>query len=310
MSEMTQAALDGHVRVAAFAFLTEQTLLHGDVLSRDLLAQGFEFQGTRVPLLGPQGIFKPAILPEMPLSVTTVPVIEGRPRPYEDEIGPDGFLSYRYRGTDPHHRDNVGLCLAMQRQAPLIYLYGVVPGQYLPVWPVYVVRDDPAALVFSIAVDEPRTSIAPDPFEPAVFAEGRRVYVTRQIRQRLHQMAFRQRVLRAYRQRCAICRLRHDELLEAAHILPDGHPRGEPVVPNGLALCALHHAAFDRHILGITPDLSVDLRLDVLREEDGPMLQHGLQGFHRAQILIPRQLELQPNRDFVAERYELFRRAS
>jgi hypothetical protein len=41
-------------------------------------------------------------------------------------------------------------------------------------------------------------------------------------------------VLRAYQQCCAICRLRHDELLEAAHILPDGHPLGEPVIPNGL----------------------------------------------------------------------------
>src|SRR3989304_615457 len=40
-----------------------------------------------------------------------------------------------------------------------------------------------------------------------------------------------------FRQECAICRLRHEELLDAAHILPDGHPRGEPVVPNGLALC-------------------------------------------------------------------------
>jgi hypothetical protein len=58
-------------------------------------------------------------------------------------------------------------------------------------------------------------------------------------------------VLRAYRDCCAVCRLRHEELLDAAHILPDGHPRGEPVVRNGLALCKLHHAAFDRHILGI-----------------------------------------------------------
>jgi len=70
-------------------------------------------------------------------------------------------------------------------------------------------------------------------------------------------------VLRAYQQCCAICRLRHDELLEAAHILPDIHPFGEPVVPNGLALCKLHHAAFDANIIGVTPDLEVTVRLDV-----------------------------------------------
>ena len=56
--------------------------------------------------------------------------------------------------------------------------------------------------------------------------------------------------------------------VDAAHILPDGHPRGAPIVPNGLALCTLHHAAFDRHVLGVRPDLKVEIRLDVLEEED------------------------------------------
>jgi putative restriction endonuclease len=48
-------------------------------------------------------------------------------------------------------------------------------------------------------------------------------------------------------------------------------------VPNGLSLCSLHHAAFDRNILGITPDLLVDIRSDILEEIDGPVLVHGLQ---------------------------------
>src|SRR4029453_3505387 len=64
---------------------------------------------------------------------------------------------------------------------------------------------------------------------------SRRHYITAVVRQRPHQRGFRQRVLRAYQQCCAICRLRHDELLEASHILPDGHPLRAPVVPNGLA---------------------------------------------------------------------------
>src|SRR5207249_358465 len=89
--------------------------------------------------------------------------------------------------------------------------------------------------------------------------------------------------------------LRHEELLDAAHILPDGHPRGEPVVPNGLALCKLHHAAFDRHVLGVRPDLTVELRPDVLREPDGPMLKCGLQGFQDARLLLPRDPALRPD---------------
>ncbi|HYS04426.1 MAG TPA: HNH endonuclease [Candidatus Dormibacteraeota bacterium] len=47
-------------------------------------------------------------------------------------------------------------------------------------------------------------------------------------------------------------------------------------MPNGLALSKLHHAAFDRHILGVRPDPTVGLRLDVLPEPDGPMLKYGL----------------------------------
>jgi hypothetical protein len=144
----------------------------------------------------------------------------------------------------------------------------------------------------------------------SVLLEARRAYVTVITERRLHQQGFRERVLRAYQEQCAICRLRHDELLEAAHILPDGHPKGEPIVPNGLALCALHHAAFDGNILGIRPDFVVEVRLDILREKDGPMLQHGLQGFQGLSILKPRSRELWPRADFLAERYEEFRRAS
>ncbi|HEY1127455.1 MAG TPA: HNH endonuclease [Actinomycetota bacterium] len=307
---MSGADLDTRVRTQAFQFLTEQTRLHGEVVPRDLLERGFDFEGRRVPLIGPQGIFKPALLAEMPISITTVPVREGEARPYDDGVGPDGFLRYRYRGTDPGHRDNQGLRLAMGRGVPLIYLYGVTPGRYMPVWPVYIVRDHPAELSFSVAVDAPympvMSNFKPDPNS----LEARRAYITVLTQQRLHQQGFRERVLRAYREQCAICRLRHDELLDAAHILPDSHPKGEPIVPNGLALCALHHAAFDRNILGIRPDFIVEVRMDILREKDGPMLLHGLQGFQGKTILRPSSRALWPRADFLAERYEEFRQAS
>jgi putative restriction endonuclease len=307
---MSEAELDTRVRTQAFQFLTDQIRLHGEVVPRDLLERGFDFEDRRVPLIGPQGIFKPAVLTEMPISITTVPVREGEARPYDDGVGPDGFLRYRYRGTDPGHRDNQGLRLAMGRGAPLIYLYGVTPGRYMPVWPVYIVRDHPAELSFSVAVDAPYmpvlSNFKPDPNS----LEARRAYITVVTQQRLHQQGFRERVLRAYQQQCAICRLRHDELLDAAHILPDGHPKGEPIVPNGLALCALHHAAFDRNILGIRPDFLVEVRMDILQEKDGPMLLHGLQGFQGKTILRPSSRALWPRVEFLAERYEEFRQAS
>jgi putative restriction endonuclease len=101
--------------------------------------------------------------------------------------------------------------------------------------------------------------------------------------------------LAAYQAHCAVCRLRHAELLEAAHILPDGHPLGHPVVPNGVALCKLHHATFDANILGIRPDYGIEIRLDVLEEKDGPMLKHGLQEFHHGRLWTPHRPILKPN---------------
>jgi putative restriction endonuclease len=304
--------VDGRVRLAAFAFLEEQTRAHGEVLPYSVLLAGFPFEGERVPLLGPQGIFKPKVLSMMPLSITTAPVVEGKDRPYADEIDIDGTLTYRYRGTDPAHRDNVGLRTAMQKHVPLIYLFGVAKGSYLPAWPVFIVGDDSAALAFKVEVDAAANSLRAVNSQIEDFGEGeaRRRYITVQTQRRLHQVAFRERVLDAYRRACAICRLQHEELLDAAHILPDGHPKGEPVVRNGLALCKLHHAAFDQNILGIRPDLRVEIRLDILEERDGPMLQHGIQGFQGSQVRVPRSAHLRPESEFLAERYEMFRRAS
>jgi putative restriction endonuclease len=292
-------SLDQSIRSAAFLFLTEQTRLHGDVLPRDLLATGFRYGDERVPLLGPQGIFKPRLL-EMPLSITTVPVVEGRGRPYADELGPDNLLTYRYRGTDPSPA-----CRAVQqRQAPLVYFYGVVPGHYLTIWPVYVVSDDPGALSFTVAVDS-REALTDRLADGASLAgEGRRQYVPADcagsIRKALPTGAG------GYRD--AVTAVAPYRALER-HILPDGHPKGEPIVPNGLALCKLHHAAFDSHMLGVQPDLVIELRHDILAEADGPMLQFGLQGFHGKSLHAPRLAELRPSKAFLAERFELFRKA-
>ena len=49
--------------------------------------------------------------------------------------------------------------------------------------------------------------------------EGRRRYLTTTVRVRLHQRSFRERVLDAYQEQCACCRLKHLELLDAAHIV-------------------------------------------------------------------------------------------
>ncbi len=291
---------DGEVsRLAAFGFLEELALRHGETVPYAELKVGFPFGDRRIKLLGPQGIFTPAGW-SVPLSIATSP-----DNPYGDEWGYAGLL-YRYRGDDPRHRDNTGLRRAMASATPLVYFHGIMRGEYMPVWPVYVAAADDARLTFTI-VDavgaEGRTG------DGTVFEAPNRAYAHRLVKTRLHQVVFRRQVIAAYRERCAICSLRHLELLDAAHILRDAHPRSLPEVPNGLSLCKLHHAAFDRNIVGVRPDLVVEVREDVLSEKDGPMLQHGLQGFEGSRLLLPPRKAHHPNSEFLAERYEEFRQA-
>ncbi len=297
--------IDLQIRLAAFNWLAEQTDFHGDVLDWTLLKKGFGFQSERVNVVSPQGIFTPGQT-DLPLSIRTA--TKG---PYDDSFVHGRFLEYRYRGTDPQHRDNVGLRKLMEQSRPLIYFFGLVPGRYLAVWPVYIVGDDPNRLTFDVAVDDlERIQLAVD--DKSAVAErpdARRAYVTSTVRTRLHQRSFRERVIEAYRKTCAFCRLRHRELLDAAHIIPDLEQGGEPLISNGLALCKLHHAAFDSLMLGVTPDYVIRVREDVLNEEDGPMLHSGLQGMHGQRSSSASRPENWPSRDALAWRFQRFRAA-
>lgn len=116
----------------------------------------------------------------------------------------------------------------MHAQVPLIWFFGVATARYLPIFPVYVVGEEPHLQQFSLQVADLPVSLAhPEPDSPV--EEFTRRYVTAQTRRRLHQPVFRARVIQAYTTRCAVCALAHASLLDAAH--------------NGLALCKIHHAA-------------------------------------------------------------------
>jgi putative restriction endonuclease len=198
----------------------------------------------------------------------------------------------------------------MRRRVPLVYLYGTAPGRYLPIWPAFIVGDHPDQLYFDVEVDASpfatSTGISESDVGYEDAAELRREYVTTIARRRIHQQAFRERVLNAYRTQCALCRLRHIELLDAAHITPDSDETGEPLVSNGLALCKLHHAAYDKFFLSVTPDYLVQVRTEILAENDGPMLQHGLKELHGIQIVLPSSAKSRPDRDRLAARHRLF----
>jgi putative restriction endonuclease len=274
------------------------------ISSSDLL--DFEVDGQPFRLMDAQrGIRKPRELSSA-LSIRTVYTVEGKERPYADDVGPDGLLRYKWRGDDPDHAENRALRAAMNKQAPLIWFFGVAPGVYKPIYPVYLLWEEQELHQFVIDPDVARGLVS----QGSKITEQVRRYIVRQTKQRLHQPVFRATVLRAYETRCAVCALAHAELLDAAHIVPDSDEAGIASVRNGLALCKIHHAAYDSSVLGIRPDLVVEIRADLLEEIDGPMLEHGLKGRHGQPLMaLPKIRAERPNVDLLEERYARFRAA-
>ena len=81
---------------------------------------------------------------------------------------------------------------------------------------------------------------------------------------------FRDRVLKAYSHRCAMCGLQLD-LLDGAHILPVSEPGSTDDTSNGIALCTLHHRAYDRRLVTFDPSYRIHLNDALLGKlvEDG-----------------------------------------
>jgi putative restriction endonuclease len=72
----------------------------------------------------------------------------------------------------------------------------------------------------------------------------------------LRERTFRERVLNSYASRCAMCEVQL-ELVEAAHIVPVQVPGSTDETSNGLALCSLHHLAYDKALVTVTDDYHV-----------------------------------------------------
>ena len=189
----------------------------------------------------------------------------------------------------------------MEYSLPLAYFVGVSPGRYKAIYPIYVIADDPGNLEVALGFQATEVGVHLDSV-PTMD----RSYALRETRQRLHQPRFREQVLIAYKRSCAICELRHAELLDAAHIIKDSEPDGDAIVPNGLALCKIHHAAYDGNLLGIRPDSVVELNRRLLEEVDGPMLRHGFQEMHGLKIQLPSRRSLRPDPNRLATRYDEF----
>lgn len=272
----------------------------------------FSFNGEKFPLQSTQqGIRKPKNF-RAALSIQTVFRRPGEERPYEDVVGTDGLFRYMWRGNEPDVPENRGLRAAMELQLPIIWFWGVAmePARFQVIAPVFIVGEEPEQKRFVLAAVENADEV-PDLREYSAHETVARRYNYRMAKTRVHQPVFRSTVLSAYENRCAICNFAHAELLDAAHIVGDSEQEGIASVVNGLAMCKIHHAAFDRYFLGVTPDYQVQIRHDLLDEIDGPMLRHGLQELHGGRLMaIPKHRRDRPAKELLDRKYEQFKNAT
>lgn len=264
----------------------------------------FRFRGKKMPLKDRQlGIRKPAGM-SAALSITTTYRAPDRERPYDDRLGADGLMRYKWDGDNPEKYTNRGLRAAMKSRAPLVWFWGVAQGLYKPIYPVYILAEEWQQQQFVVVTDGLQNIEATG----LDIDEVSRGYVLRETRRRLHQPVFRSLVMRAYETRCAICSIRHSSLLDAAHIVPDADDEGVAAVRNGLALCKIHHAAYDSGIIGVSADYKIGVREDILREVDGPMLEIGLKGIHGDSLsVVPSSKKERPDRDLLDRQYWRFK---
>lgn len=281
-----------------------------DVLSSEQLAQGFMFEGERLPLVNPQrGIFKPRSMEHL-LSVRTVFPRSGARVWYDDQrivqsqvASGQELVEYAFMGSDPNAADNRWLRRASEAQVPIIYFLGIAPGRYTAIWPVFVANWSATELKVHLAFGQSVQDGIPEAPE--------RRYASRLVQQRLHQAQFREAVLTAYGGRCAITNLPEPRLLDAAHIVVDrDHALGQPIVPNGLTLSKIHHAAFDANLIGVDPDYRIHVSDALMSINDGPMFEHGVKGLAGRFIHLPVRERDYPSRDRLAQRFEAFAKAS
>lgn len=317
---MNDDARDLAMRLAAVEQLRRRSV--AGIVSSEDLAAGFHYEGERVPLLNPQrGIFKPRAL-RFVLSVRTVFPVSGRKIWYDDQRrvheqiqGGDELVDYSFMVGGPGMAENRHLRDAMLAGVPILYFLGVAPGRYAPVFPTYVADwsagENKVRLAFGVPDAPTQVSSAsvhlPGFTMPSV---PERRYGLRLVQQRLHQATFREAVLAAYDGRCAISRLPEPRLLDAAHIIADRDTdHGQPVVPNGLPLSKMHHAAFDANLIGIDPDYRIHISPQLLAINDGPMLEQGIKAMNGRTLHLPRRKSDLPDRDRLAERFRTFQTA-
>ena len=303
------------MRLAAFAHVERLSRANGG-LTGDQLNAGFPFQDEYIPLVRrQQGIGKVAAMPHL-LSLRTAwpksrSIYADQTAAHEQIFSSDGEITYDFAKGGPEQGVNRHLYDAWELELPVIYFLAVAPAYYHAFMPVWITDWDPQAGEYG----QVRLAFGLPGGERPVPAEARRAGLV--VAQRsLRRARFRERVVYAYRQRCAIsgdggnqsaaARARSRRLLAVAEL--DGgaaEPRGPS---GGLLLTRLHRAAFEANLIGIDADYRVRASQHLLAEAHDP-LTVALRDLDGAKLRLPSRPEHRPDRDLLAARFAEFVRA-
>jgi putative restriction endonuclease len=131
----------------------------------------------------------------------------------------------------------------------------------------------------------------------------KRQTVLGQIARKYRASDFRQRVLGAYAHRCAACGVQL-ELLDAAHIIPVAAATSTDETKNGIALCKLHHTAFDRNLLSFDEHYKIEVSNSEVSRLTAANLAGGLKEFRqhlRTAIILPSDRRDYPPPQYITE---------
>lgn len=301
--------INDQIRAAAGLAMQAMIREKGDnVFTWAEIDRGFEIAGKKYHFATKAaGIFKPAeITDKAALSIRQArPSRASRAIPYDDKELNDGVVIYQLQKEGQRSHYNAQLEAAYQRRLPLIFFRGLSDALYEAFYPVFVDEFSYQKGETQIVFDQPES-----PIEElgSMLAEPTIKYSYSIKRNRLHQKAFRERVLMAYGLRCAFTNLPLVDLLEAAHIIPDAEG-GSASVQNGIAMSTFHHTAYESNLMGIDPDGKIILSDKVRGTRDGPMFSHGLLGLDGKMMRFPSYAGHRPNQDFLAKKYAAFLKA-
>jgi putative restriction endonuclease len=150
------------------------------------------------------------------------------------------------------------------------------------------------------------TKLSEDPDEVAdkdIYDEvaEKRKFAVLSTKRALRALDFGRRVLGAYGHQCAMCGMQL-RLIHGAHILPAAHEDSTDQTSNGVALCALHHRAYDRALVTFDPLFKVNVNEQMVNKLKTDDRAAGLASFCkylRPLLIVPPDKKDRPAEKFV-----------